>query len=472
MPRLPGRPTSYLTSPPTSREPAICCITMRSARSLQCARGYFTHRVFVDPLWTICRYPDSSHAGRKQYSSATERQEQDCKWKLPKDFAPLKTSTNVQQRNRIQADHLPPLSASDQRVEQELRHSVPAHVFRDCVSNGTASVHVVRLCLEAQRLKVRLKGRKDRQSLLDVQRRDRLASLVLRHIWEDNRWIPIMFYDPRTVENLAYYAILEGLEDVLLRWTTVVTPEMDLEGWANMWRGALLRQILAAYISHDTNADAGPALVCLIDAVRQKDAAVALNKNRDPDVAEKDTPILVLSVRPAINEMYATLCTPFCYNTSPDLFGEFLKIYKDPHRVRKGHLEESGERYGIARLKLWHPAQPDEQEAMGILRDHAQRGIDDGAILPMLSRPLMKQSFQKFLQRTIDVASHNANTQHVVWVKQSYKDFLRPGGVFAPPTQIGRPKLVPLSYERVRARTLDRGELPPKPKRIGFPTFT
>lgn len=292
--------------------------------------------------------------------------------------------------------------------------------------------------------------------------------MVLRHIWTENCWTDIVFFDPRTVENIAYYSILEGIVEVLLQWMIVATPDTDLTGWAYTWRGSLLRQICAAYLSHDTNADAGPAILCLLDVARQKDAAQAWNREPDRHVAERSTPMLGVSLRPAIIELYATLCTPFCYNTDPNLFEAFLELHRGKHGVVK-----RDSRYSATRLRLWHPTMPDEQEAISILREHHEHGIDDGTVLPMLGKALMKQSFQNFLQRTIDVASHNGNTSHVVWVKQTFKDMLRPGGTFDAPTQIGRPKTVPLSHSRARARAtaLSQEESTPKPERTDFPTF-
>lgn len=95
----------------------------------------------------------------------------------------------------------------------------------------------------------------------------------------------------------------------------------------------------------------------------------------------------------------------------------------------------------MSRLRLWHPVQPDEREAMNILRQDAQHGIDDESIIPSRSDAVMLASLRKFLQRTIDVVSHNGNTHHVNWVKQAYKELLK-GGNLETPTQIGRPRAI------------------------------
>lgn len=209
-------------------------------------------------------------------------------------------------------------------IEQRLRHDSPAKIFRECVENGTASVHVVRMCLDTQRNQEEWVERRCREPLLAAQRQERLASMVLQHIWRSDSWPLLVFFVPRTVANLCYYAVLEGLEDLLLDWMIMDTTDMNLEQRADFWRGALFRKIVGAHLSLDTNANAGPAIQCCIKVAKQKDAAYVANtesrRNHCRIVAQGKHPIMVTPIRPIIVDLHATLCTPYCYNTDPDVF--------------------------------------------------------------------------------------------------------------------------------------------------------
>lgn len=364
-------------------------------------------------------------------------------------------------RDRLRSQQvLAPLSPAEKVIEESLRHENPGKVFRQCLANNTASLNVIRLCMNTQRQYASRFARAERQKVLAAQKSDGLAAMILRHIWKHELAAPILYHDHVTLSHICFYAILEGHENLLQEWLLVPTQEaigVKVDKAAIVWKGSLLRNMVAANLSLDTTFDAGPAIKCFFRA--------AENSGHEQARGERRTSVNLL---PAMIRIIGALTSPFSCGTDPGLFEDFRNyiplLNEDP----------AGRAYTSTHLKMWHPTEPGESDAMHFLRRYSETFVDDGSVLPVLSSPLMATSFQKYLQRATDVAAHNGNKHDLKWVKEAYKKYLKPGGNFHAPTCIGRPNLrLHVSRSRLEALSqAESAEADKPPARVEFPTFT
>jgi hypothetical protein len=225
---------------------------------------------------------------------------------------------------------------------------------------------------------------------------------------------------------LCVFAIVEGLEDYILDWAFVrVTDETSaLEGARqyNVWRGRLLSQLVCAHDFLD-NENSGNSMIRSVFAMVDKKKALADDGSAAP----------VVSLQPAKAICYTKLCDKVGSKTDVTLFEKFMAWW---YLTTTNMMFRQGE----ARLKLHHPQRPSETDAVKWLRGWDGSSPHDKA----------RKFDDRFLQRTVDIATKNNNTEAVKWIKDKFRDRLDPRtDRFAPPTKA---ELQILKYERNEAK--------------------
>lgn len=356
-----------------------------------------------------------SHTARIREHATTEGQATgpSHKWELN----PSRSNKNQQSREameKLRQQDFGPLNETDKEVEAKLKEipCSPTDVLCQSIRDGTASAHVVHLCLAAQYRKIRLSSRDERDS-----ESEGIASIVLRHIWtNENIWGPIVMHARQTQYFLCYFAISEGLEDYILKWTMIALPGQSTSSDAgrNVWRGALLRNLISAKFSQDPNNEADSALQCFFAALGKKKAAsIAHARGQQVDFS-----IICLSLLPAYVEIQKNITGGGFVFADRSLFDRFLH-YQRSYPV----LSRSEKEFDTARLLLYHPQKASETSAIEILRRHKQLG---NVIPKAVLSPQGSVNFKRFLQRTVDVAEANCNFEDVAWVLKYYKDRVNP----------------------------------------------
>lgn len=310
-----------------------------------------------------------------------------------------------------------PLSAVDKTVEAKLIDGIydPADVLRQAIEDGSASAHVVHLCLAAQYRKATSASNEDQQN-----RSNGIASTVMSHIWtNENIWGPIVMHAHQTQFLICYFAISEGLEKFVIDWTMVALPEdttsNDVAG-KHVWRGTLFRSFINAKLSREPGNDASSAVQCFFEvADKKKEALAAYNKG-----APFDQNVKSLSLLPAYLEIQKGVSGGGFSIADRQLLHKFLGFQKS-----FGALSLPEKEFDAARVLLYDSETPIETRAIDILRRHARHG----AVIP--KRVLKSNGFaplRRFLQRTVDVARANGNAGDAAWIIENYSRLLKPDG--------------------------------------------
>lgn len=227
---------------------------------------------------------------------------------------------------------------------------------------------------------------------------------------------------------MCIFAIVESLEEYILDWAFVrITDETSAlagSGQHNIWRGQLLQELVNAHDFLD-NENSGDSMIRSVFAMVDKKKALADDGSATPDV----------SLRPAAVICWTKLCNKVGSKTDVTLFEKFVAWwYLNTDRMPLAKHQ------GRARLKLYHPQQPSETDALEWLRDWDGSSRDEKA----------RKFDDRFLQRTVDIATKNNNTEAVKWIKDKFRDRLDPRtDRFASPTKA---ELQTLKLERDEAK--------------------
>ncbi|USW57502.1 hypothetical protein Slin15195_G108210 [Septoria linicola] len=151
------------------------------------------------------------------------------------------------------------MSAMDRQIEQELQDSAnrPINILRRSIEAGHASSHGLRLCLKAQFDDQRRYSRAARPKVHEGQREDQLARTYLTYLLQDpEQWTEFLRRETDTVDDLCYFAVIEGLQDSVLQWLQV-----PLKDRSHPWRTNVASSIGKAQSLLDTTNSAD---LCLI----------------------------------------------------------------------------------------------------------------------------------------------------------------------------------------------------------------
>lgn len=358
---------------------------------------------------------------------------------------------------------LDPLSPSDLTVQSRLKTPTcnPTKILQQAIAAGTASVHVVRLCLEAQYQQVAHVPRTRRRQMAMAQ--DNIASMVLDYILQGQHlWGPLAMHCTKAQFHLSYYAIIHGIETRLL---TLVEADMSGEKVQSMWRGSLLRNVITAYENLDYENNKDSAIRCFLDMLAKRQNAQRKHGEelaRNPNVRMPS--ILYLNMLSSCVKLSDLLTKNESKNTSSKLFDQLIEAYGSPGTFSPGYPRNQIE-YDIAGLLLFYPSYPKDTAAVQLLRKFAAGDVN--AFPDRITTPKGQKWFKKFLQRTVDVLQANGNTSESDWIKRTFQVLLDPStGDFDIPTEIEMPGN---TYRRRGSHT--RETISPE-EPIPFPTFT
>lgn len=331
---------------------------------------------------------------------------------------------------------LGPLSLTDLEIQKRLQNPGcdPTQVLRQSIAAGTASTHVVVLCLDAQYQEVKQWPRKERQDIAKSQ--SDIAAVVLGYILPDERlWGPFMMHCPGGQRDLAYYAIQRGHGDRLLG---LLHAETRGEKVVGVWRGSLLRNVVMGHVLHDFTNNQTPAIRCFLDVLAQRNDGNARYMERlalDPNVQKPR--FLNITLLPTCVLLSDTLTSNHVHNTDPKVFDQLIQAFQSPETYSAQRSQAEID-FDVASLKLFHPTHPQHTDAMTLLQNFAAGKLN--ALPERVAIAKGQQYFKRFLQRTIDLLLELDNTAERDWVKHKFNVLIDPAtGNFDEPTRIRRP---------------------------------
>lgn len=349
---------------------------------------------------------------------------------------------------------LGPLSASDLHIQEQLSQpdAKVSTLFGQAVKDSIISPHAMHLFLEAHFARIAKLPRRNRHLILEEQKQEGLARLVLAHckyttspplppacllilgrvVWSNEKlWAPLAIYDEVFLFRLSYYAILEGLSDSIIDWAFVnLTDDVSRlagHGKLNVWRSNVLKSLIDAYCFRVEDNNADDVLTCMHRMVEKREVLVAEYQNSQVDNSTTTFDPSNVSLRPpglSCSGMFRGLALG---NTDGALYERHLQWWDSETRTTKYWFRREED---LADLPMYHPTKPSELPALKFLA-HPMRLFDVNYREKKGLRHL-----GRFLQRACDLALRNNNPKNAEWIKDRFKHLLdSKTGRFAAPTK-------------------------------------
>ncbi|KAF2212882.1 hypothetical protein CERZMDRAFT_97377 [Cercospora zeae-maydis SCOH1-5] len=339
---------------------------------------------------------------------------------------------SLEERRKIAAEaYVSPISAHDRQVEQELNDSSsrPIEVLQRCIQSGLASPHVLYVCLAAQFRDQARYPRRRRGAILESQREDQLARTALAYILQDpGKWASVLHKNTELVDHLCFFAVLEGLQDFMLRFLKI-EPNPDNP----FWRPKMFVGLIRAVDLLDTTNCADENLKLFFSMLGTQEVERSRYDIEANQHVPTEMPALLQHrfMSPAAVRMAVILGRPqhplLHFLTDTKLYDRFIQYCEiQKHKSRIWTEEEVS--WTIAELQLHHPAGCNEAPALKLLEGYAIEGYDafrrdaneDG------SSYKIAQSVANFVKRTACVAEANSNMAAARWVFNTFEeDFFR-----------------------------------------------
>lgn len=287
----------------------------------------------------------------------------------------------------------------------------PFGFLQDSVQKGDASVQVIGVCLDAQMLAYQNFPRVQRQRHYQEQN-EKIATESLKIIWSnEDLWLPLVAFDWSATNALCYFAVLEGIDYLLLDWLGVKVAYQD-----HQWRGILLRSIITAHVMLARH-DADKTLSTFLSAVQMREEAMTLSRSHswsDQRNRNDNSQASHLSLFPAAVQINSALAEAGYHYTSAKLFDRYLSFMSS----FEGY-DALGREYQVCRLNLFFPRRPDDRPAVALLRKFSN---NERTIFSQEANRKMERSLRNFILRTALVASHNGNIEDLRWIKSTFSD--------------------------------------------------
>ena len=183
-----------------------------------------------------------------------------------------------------------------------------------------------------------------------------IAGMTLSYLWEHtDLWVTIVHgQDERwlnhssdhdgnfeTCFRLDYFAIGEGLEDIIVQWLKTRAPsdfafsnapDHDAALYSDSWRDFLLRNLVQAHLMLATVPSADKALSLLFDILEEKARVMA-------EPGEEKHPLGSLSVWPAIVQLSQQLGAGSFPNTDSRDYDKFVRYVLDYKKTKPENRE-------------------------------------------------------------------------------------------------------------------------------------
>lgn len=354
-------------------------------------------------------------------------------WKTDHEYHSLKlaiSSANFPGKERAEMyakDFRPPMSPADHQVAQELQRGYrPIDILRRCAEDGSVSSHVVRLCLEAQWSEQASVPRKNREKVHALQRNDLLAGFIIRHILQNfDDWTTFIHRERSATYCLCYFAVIEGLEDVVLKWM-----EVPASGNDNFWRAQLFAGLCIAHDTLDTRESADRSLETFFKVTDIMSSNRVDNSSRSLSYEHYNTSsIVTLDPRPAlltlVTKLYDHAHLFGKHRTDEALYDRFSNFYRSYESKRRRRKEAQELTWDMSRLHLYHPRMMDPGPALDVLVNYAKDGRDAIASPATWTKKGLQMPVARSIRRTADIAEASGNFQAAMWIFKTFeKEFL------------------------------------------------
>ncbi|PIA90877.1 hypothetical protein CB0940_11576 [Cercospora beticola] len=238
---------------------------------------------------------------------------------------------------------------------------------------------------------------------------------------DPGKWTSIMHKNTAFVDNLCYFAVIEGLQDTMIRLLKI-EPVLDNP----FWRSKVATGLIKAEDQLDTDycADACLNLIFALLDIRETEPTRLKTQQQLHGPTKVPVPKTYHLLRGAeikLRVMLSRFEAPLgSWKTNPALYERFLQYcMHDMPNERTFSPEEVEWLYSD--LQLSHPSGYNEGPALKMLEKYAKLG--QYAFLPDEARhgPHIAQSIAKFVRRTADVAEANSNMAAARWVFNTFE---------------------------------------------------
>ncbi|KAK5687201.1 hypothetical protein LTS10_001339 [Elasticomyces elasticus] len=308
-------------------------------------RPYAQHFSFSAPTWTARRNGTCAAQQSRLFATSVP-----CSKRFihPEGAALLSTKQNAPYVE---------LTPEGRVLQRELAKegSDPVATLNGRLQAGALDLETARVCMEVLFTKLKRLRRSERpRRMRDAQ----IGGMVLQWLWSDNyRWATAVTTDSHFQKLtwmadilrlgwLAYFAVAEGQEDLLVQWLAEPFPREIARAidYHHQWRGSLLRNLVAAHLMLDCHEKADDA----INLFSRVGVLVKVARQQNPT-----SELASCNLWPAEVELGKGLGTGSYSKTSTNLYERFVEAAKI-----------DSDEFTPAKLGLCHPTRPDPQPAL------------------------------------------------------------------------------------------------------------
>lgn len=320
-------------------------------------------------------------------------------------------------------------SQSAQKLHFDIQkgHINAVEHLEECIRKNQASLEIVRACLDASMERLFQHKRAVKRQEVREAEMNRLARVVLQYVWEDPElWKPLTGADGKASMQICYFAVAEGLEDLLLEWLTIELPgevpyyttwNEGIVGGAQ-WRNYLFRHVLHAHILLDTKQSADEAIESYLKiSEKARLIKIAFHKDANRDTGIRVPPLVTLSVTSPGTRLAVALCSGRYGKTSPNLWSAFMKTRKVYDASTDTPQSKLASQYTWAALNLLHPGAPTCDDAITFLRQHVTDGGEWKIPETHAWVPAKPAVFRNFLHSLHTLARKAGRLDDALWIE-------------------------------------------------------
>ncbi|KAK5705935.1 hypothetical protein LTR17_021226 [Elasticomyces elasticus] len=272
--------------------------------------------------------------------------------------------------------------ATQRQIREDQVH--PADLLQAKISEDDAPLDLIRVCLQAYFEQIQqVPSHADRVLLVTKKP---VAAPLLGYLWSrEEVWLQLVLTDPETTKWTCHFAVMEGLEDLMMEWIKMdlsrVTPEPAQEKAEHraLWRNSLFRLLIETRLKNASDGKADEALKLFFTTLEEraelyKSALESLppeDRRRSETGAWEDLglPMWVsMSFWPASVVLGIHLGTGKYPHTDAKLYQRFLGyVEKIAYKGTPGQRQ-----LALARLYLYKSDRPDSSYATTFFRERLE----------------------------------------------------------------------------------------------------
>lgn len=360
-----------------------------------------------------------------------ERHPPSSRNKLSRDSEGYHLKTNRHRVELIAESRFGPLSSQAKSLRESLANKeVDTFTFaKTYLTNSSIDTEIIRvLVIAAKEELFQLAPSKRREAY--SARLFELGKAVLSRIWEDPRiWLTVVA-DPQALWALAWFAMLDNVDNLMLEWIKVdLSRSLHNNDWnqtmrgAN-WRGNILARLIEVGCITAGNLTADTAIRHFVDIVKWRQLLI---NSESLCASEMHNPLWVRDVNHmqlgyAAVSLTSNLARGSFYRTSSQLWDEYAAIR--PTLVKPDtplwHM------YGIkqaeldlARLDVFHPKRPNTEKCMALLGEmQSARNKENSLNIPETGS---RRAIRPLMQRAWVVSKSYNQESDAEWISKAYE---------------------------------------------------